>query len=1363
MRKVMFLFVILICFNVYAEIEMNRFEADVFKQELDLMNNDPGPNFSGFNVWRHFFYPDDSEYRNPGNRGNGGTASKAHETQGLANIHEIDRNGNIVPEYWVLIKNTFVDVSKINNEHFFEVYDKKNVLEREDEKFGDGDFYYEGYSNLPKALVFPGKDKLYFSSNVYYDHTFYTVSEKVDFNGITPVDFNKNKEWSYLAIFPKTGMIFKPREKITWLEGHNLITDRSPKVLGRRADLKLRALTYDGDELRVSDLQQDNVDSWIQGGAFSPNGRFFYNVHDDDEDNVNYTGIYIYYVPEPAYRELLRTKEWQPNDLIRLKFYMIGFIHIAENMEPCGVAQRNMELEGIDIFPALDGGEEYDIHLLVLNNTCQAAEETHAIFHYKSGDYDDDGIKDVYDNCPFTYNPEQEDEDGNGLGDFCDYYDPDGDGLFEEDNCPETYNPDQGDYDGDGVGNLCDPCPSNGRIFEYDPRQDSDGDRIHDECDNCPNVKNEFVATSLHNELISAEVQECDDNDNWLECLLKFSFSGGASKNQERKSEGYLGNLIYKDVVYKNRKVWYWQPDHDLDGVGDACDDDYSSVTKLVSTTSPDLLLHRGKSQVNRYVDLSYKVIGDTGPGSTAKYCWLDLDLIDDWGKDGYCTTSDNKRDFSTINDSSFGYSHGGDPEPFNRQLNRLAWKTPELSSRMGKISVENKSGTGKSVIEKWDWTRDLAEDYERLYTTYVSSGQENLKDPFINYVVSVGSAGTENCSVDEDYYNGETEFINPNCFRSLYINARAKRESKKGTELGYYTENINFDFFSKLVDSGMLKVPQESQKTCTGCAKFSDITKGVVDLWRYRDNILTSEPRKLAMGENKIAEFNDNGDMLTFFENDGYIFMGMNTEDNPAETVVAGIAQMPQETLAKGKGAIADGKIYLAGENMLYRLEKDNGSERENDLAYRLEEVVQLPYPVESISFFGVGEELVMLHDNGSFYEPYLLYGEAFEKISSDEYPASRDMFSFSADKWKMYVAGGVTEGRESVAVHGDVWSLDTTYGWKKIADDISIDMADVLIKEENEILNIFSRTFPEKEVSTAFINIATGETDYGKTVLESEFEASDIEKYCISRKNDNAYPGKEFRNICSPVEDYQYKSYTFLDYKFSLAGIDNFVFSGGLSGIRTFRINASGGLEKRDLDVIGMVNSLAVKDNALYASRSNRVFVFEVKEDGNLVKRKEIKTSGCDQIRVSENMLFTGENGKVNIYDITDPFNPVKKYKVPLSMNVVDLEVWNEYLFVFHDKWFSSSKFAMFKFLDDAAPVKTDEIKLSCSDPEFVSDSQNIYLGCRNGQKKIEFNENEKLVVKSIGGSKNYFRDTYLRNSIIYTVHSGRIFLSR
>jgi hypothetical protein len=59
-------------------------------------------------------------------------------------------------------------------------------------------------------------------------------------------------------------------------------------------------------------------------------------------------------------------------------------------------------------------------------------------------DNDNDGTADADDNCPATYNPEQEDVDEDSIGDACD-------------NCSKVANTSQADSDGDGMGDACEP------------------------------------------------------------------------------------------------------------------------------------------------------------------------------------------------------------------------------------------------------------------------------------------------------------------------------------------------------------------------------------------------------------------------------------------------------------------------------------------------------------------------------------------------------------------------------------------------------------------------------------------------------------------------------------------------------------------------------------------------------------------------------------------------------------------------------------------------------------------------------------------------------------------------------------------
>ncbi len=59
---------------------------------------------------------------------------------------------------------------------------------------------------------------------------------------------------------------------------------------------------------------------------------------------------------------------------------------------------------------------------------------------YEGNDNDDDGLNELFDNCPNTYNPDQLDSDDDGIDDSCDNNDIDNDGVLDSiDHCPNEF------------------------------------------------------------------------------------------------------------------------------------------------------------------------------------------------------------------------------------------------------------------------------------------------------------------------------------------------------------------------------------------------------------------------------------------------------------------------------------------------------------------------------------------------------------------------------------------------------------------------------------------------------------------------------------------------------------------------------------------------------------------------------------------------------------------------------------------------------------------------------------------------------------------------------------------------------------
>lgn len=220
-------------------------------------------------------------------------------------------------------------------------------------------------------------------------------------------------------------------------------------------------------------------------------------------------------------------------------------------------------------------------------------------------DGDHDGRPDAEDNCPDTPNPDQKDSDQDHRGDACDddddndgipddeeactdplNADTDGDGFDDaEDNCPCVANPDQGDWDEDHQGDACDPDLPPDDDPPVEP-EDQDGDGVPDATDNCPEVANP-EQSDTDGDTVGDACDNCVETPNTDQADTDGNLTGDACEEETPPdepppddgpgpdSDGDThpdGMDNCPDLANED------QMDHDGDGIGDACDDDFEMI-----------------------------------------------------------------------------------------------------------------------------------------------------------------------------------------------------------------------------------------------------------------------------------------------------------------------------------------------------------------------------------------------------------------------------------------------------------------------------------------------------------------------------------------------------------------------------------------------------------------------------------------------------------------------------------------------------------------------------------------------------------------------------------------------------------------
>jgi hypothetical protein len=119
----------------------------------------------------------------------------------------------------------------------------------------------------------------------------------------------------------------------------------------------------------------------------------------------------------------------------------LDFIQAPDYENPSDADRDNVYIVIVKITNINDGAPETPVvnsqTSVAVPEAATAAADVDAINTTNETDTDQDGVVDTEDNCPTTYNPGQEDMDGDGVGDVCD--DSDMDTYFDAfDQCPNS-------------------------------------------------------------------------------------------------------------------------------------------------------------------------------------------------------------------------------------------------------------------------------------------------------------------------------------------------------------------------------------------------------------------------------------------------------------------------------------------------------------------------------------------------------------------------------------------------------------------------------------------------------------------------------------------------------------------------------------------------------------------------------------------------------------------------------------------------------------------------------------------------------------------------------------------------------------
>ena len=1274
---------------------------------------------------------------------------KEAETQGLANIDG---------KYWILSKNKWIDTFYVNKDGFFSESNSNKIADatitNDKDKNGDIDFFNgKLYAPIKTSIYVYGWDE---KTRKFTKEKTYPLDEYLE----------KDREPFGVTIHPYSGDIFfreDSRETKSGIYG---------KSLSDWECNHMKLISFqnkDGDTIEHAKIGDHH---WTQGMEFSPNGRFLFYVHDDSHDEwSDHTGIYIYYIDYENYEKLMNSSCRENN----INAKLVSFINIKYDPDVDGCRDqdkddcvRKDELEGLDVGGEIEG---YDLRLLVLHNAFSlTGVEHHSILHFATGDYDGDGVKDIYDKCPFIPD-DQADLDEDGIGDECDR-DRDGDGIPNiHDNCPDDFNPDQENWN----------VFEDGRIKIGDACQDSDGDSWLDSEDACPEYKNNKICKEncrrSNSECCLEARKLCDDMDR-----------DGRWDKEESPHEDFYDNYAFSVGAFWSKG-------------GAKCEEigQKSSKTLTLRYESCDVGYELKINNRTSY----FRNMRDSDAKMSSYYCYCGNDRFSHLD----CEDEDNGK---------CGTDHAHPGEAWNNKNSKPTWM-PLYSN-----GEDYKDKNFEDVVAKSDRLQKTKIQHNSFYKTWSYSQDKWLKSQI------TGEKNPENMPDDEFFaalpYAGaeeEKEIIkNSGNYPKMKISHGAafsdKNDYVKGEEINKLffsngeeyqkhitgkNEELNLASQSKDLDliienqifihgyfnfPGLGKWYWEMLRDYIGekpwwkedlpfARQFEDIVKESLYESISRPSLFSRVSYNGEEIKIKAVQYPENynqifayavQDGIYYQENDEFkiAFSDVNGIFRNARTVHNGFEMRSAAVTVKVTDIyMAAGMTATPGSQIRNLADSDNPAEEKPIRNRRfariyftngeaiMEELAELPWTPEYITLFVSDNQIhaMMMDENGetSVLE-YYSENNSWVTLNSFSFGQVFSLNNTFVKDNKLYFTAPNAEGKTAF------YTWDESNSFVEIAHlDSEYDSSIKPFESAGEIILADLKDISGKSIDSWQLN---------GTIFEKEKISLDkpkfARKFCLNETDDSIFPGiTNFYGECVKVENYDFDEVTFPDYKLSVAGYKNSLYLGGLTGIRRVEIGENGEVVKKEMIYSGESNNLAVYGNTLYAANYSEIDIFEIADDGSISRKSSVKTNNCKNIRIDGGKLFGAENKRVRIFDLSDPLSPELLKTISLTKTVEDLEIAENKLFVYENLnglLTRKGKVSVFDISDIANPQKIKEFSQYCNDPEMQKSGNDVYLGCKNGSFKVMESGLQKM-----NGSKNYLREGYVFDGILYQVFSGTL----